>query len=764
LADSCSSIHLRDRGDTHLVEAAPDFNRKCSMRRTRVHVALAISMGILASQPARLPAQSAESRLEEATRQELVLGELERAITLYRDILSRYPGQRRVAARALAYLGRAYEKLGSQEAQAAYQRLVRDYPDQAEPAQFARGRLQALRSGDSQTVRRLAGAQTMLFAELPILRIRDNAQFDYSPDGEHIVFRTDAGTDSLAGVALAVANSRGTIVRTLAPAAHRMGRLSPRWSPDGKYIAFIQRSFLEVDSAFGALMVVPAEGGAARIVTTKLNARNGPARGGLFWTPDSRGLTVATRPGLVTFDLDGNIMRTVTGPTPGWQVAGYSPDGRWLAYHAMNRGSQQRDETEVWILPAEGGSPIQVTQDSGFDGWPAWTADGRGLYFVSDRGGSSNIWRMDLDPGSGLPRGEPVAITDYSDASILYPRLLGAGRKLGFTLVRETGAIHVGPTDAPAQGRVVARGEQPLLAPDGRSLFFLGQGGQPGIFAVATEGGTPRRLTETPPNGEFFQRFTLSPDGRALAYFSRAGANNVLFVVPTGGGAPRELVRFESREHLVPVWSPDGTRLAYSHGEGLYALPAAGGRPIRLAQRAGWEGWHIRWSPDGEHLAALGFQTAEESNVVFVVPARGGELRRLTTPEERGYKEGLEWHPDGRRITYMFSGNDNRADGTRMAYLDGRPTTLLVDQANPLWDYVGLWRPDGRSYYFVASGLTRTWDLFAHDEQTRTTRLVWPHGTAEPGVSLPSFSRDGRIMAWTVARTTRQIWAVDLVP
>lgn len=738
------------------------------MRRTSMVTSLLLQ-AVLAAPARDLSAQVApvaEQRLEEAIRQELVLGELDRAITIYREILTRYPRQRTVSARALAYLGRAYEKLGSREAQAAYQRVVREFADQTEPAQFARGRLQALSAANGAGRGPLGRGLTMLLAELPILRPRDNAQFDFSPDGEQVVFRTDVDSNGVGGVALMVANSRGTIVRTLLPAAPRMGRISPRWSPDGKYIAFIQRSFLEVDSAFGALMVVPAEGGPAQIVTRQINPRPGPARGGLFWTPDSRGITVGTPPGLVTYDLHGNVIRTLPATVPfRTQYAGYSPDGRWIAYHKVESGTRGEDHAEVWIVPATGGTPVQISRSGDFDGWPSWSRDGRALYFVSDRGGSSNIWRVNLDPESGQPRGEPAAVTSYSDATLIYPRLIDGGRRLAFVVMRQTGAIHVGPAEAPDRGRVVARGSNPLLSPDGQTVYFMGDGsGQPGIFAQSVTGGPPRRLTSTSINGDAFQRYALSRDGASLAYFSGSGASNVLYVAPTAGGAAREVVRLESREHLVPSFSPDGTRLGYTHGDGLYAVAVAGGQPTRLAQLTGWEGWMVRWSPDGAHIAAFGYAAANQSNAIFVVPAAGGELRRLTPPEERWYKEGLEWHPDSRRLSYMYYGPDDKGDGSRVAYLDGRPTSRLVDQPNPLWDYVGRWHPTGGDYYFVSSGLSRSWDLFRHDATAGTTHMVWPHGSAEPGVGVPAFSADGRVMAWRVSRSTRQIWSIDLEP
>ncbi|MBI3982115.1 MAG: PD40 domain-containing protein [Gemmatimonadetes bacterium] len=717
-----------------------------------------------------LPAQrtqSAEAMLQEAVHQELVVGELEKAIEMYRAVVAKHATDRAVAAKALAYLGRSYEKLGRKEAQAAYERVVREYGEQAEPVQFARARLQALFAAVQAGAEQAAGGAptyAMVLGELPPFRVQGAPQFDLSPSGDRVVFHRWIG-DTLLGTRLFVADRSGSLVRLLFEPQPRAWRYNPRWSPDGRWIAYGEQRRVGNVSRI-SLSVVRPEGGTPRVLLDSV-LDVGSELGGVFWTPDSRGITYAIGSDIRTVDLEGRQVRTVPFRVRYLtQLTGYSPDGRWIAFHERNEGSEQDDEMDVWILPAEGGRAIQLTHVPGFDGWPSWAPDGRSVYFVSDRGGSLNIWQLDVDLQSGLPRGDPRQTTHYGDASILYPRMLGAGTRLTFALVRRTSVIHVAPTDRPVEARTIARGRSPQLSPDGRTVYYVGEGtGQEGIFAVPAEGGEPRRLTHPRPGGPFLQPFQLSPDGHAIAYFSRTGAHNVLSAVPVAGGTARELIRLESREALVPSWSPDASRLAYSHGNGLYTIPAAGGEPAKLAQLWGWDGWTVRWSPDGRYVAALAWtapETPTQQNAVFVVPAEGGEPRRLTPNEEGDYKEGLEWHPDGQRLTYMYYAGGG-GDGTRLAFLDGRPTQLLVDQPDPLWDYVGRWAPDGRRFFFISAtrGFQNPWGLYVYDDGARTTSVVWPDTAANPGSSVPAFSRDGRTMAWSVQNDVRQLWVME---
>ncbi|MCX6615224.1 MAG: tetratricopeptide repeat protein, partial [Acidobacteria bacterium] len=89
----------------------------------------------------------AEMLLQRAQQKELVDGQPEAAIQIYKDVLSRYPKNRSAVAKALVAMGQCYEKLGetqAQEARKAYERVVREYADQPELAAQARTRLAAL--------------------------------------------------------------------------------------------------------------------------------------------------------------------------------------------------------------------------------------------------------------------------------------------------------------------------------------------------------------------------------------------------------------------------------------------------------------------------------------------------------------------------------------------------------------------------------------------------------------------------------------------
>src|SRR5262249_9316026 len=121
------------------------------------------------------------------------------------------------------------------------------------------------------------------------------------------------------------------------------------------------------------------------------------------WSPDGKEIVYATQPGddprnwsaesrLYRISLaapDRRLIPGAEGTQPSW-----SPNNLRIAYWSVPPGGGQR---VIWTIPAAGGEPVRVTDDSSFNWSPAWSPDGRYLYFASDRGGSMNLWRVPID-------------------------------------------------------------------------------------------------------------------------------------------------------------------------------------------------------------------------------------------------------------------------------------------------------------------------------------------------------------------------------
>jgi len=218
---------------------------------------------------------------------------------------------------------------------------------------------------------------------------------------------------------------------------------------------------------------------------------------------------------------------------------------------------------------------------------------------------------------------------------------------------------------------------------------------------------------------------------------------------------------------VVPHWSPDGSQLAYAVDHGLYVIPAVGGQPSKFAHLdKGWENWTVRWSPDGKLLAALSrydYDRPDEGHAVLVVPVFGGELRQLT-PDKWG-KEGLEWHPDGQRITYhVYLYPEQGGSETHQAYVDGRPTSRLFepDDTCRFYDYyIGNWTPDGRCFFLTGDYLYwGVFSIYVYDEATGKITLFSTHADST-APNRPRFSCDGQTITWEARERFTQLWTME---
>ncbi|HCO93343.1 MAG TPA: hypothetical protein DIU00_05230 [Phycisphaerales bacterium] len=578
---------------------------------------------------------------------------------------------------------------------------------------------------------------------------------DFSPDGDRIVFQAKNN--------LYITDQTATIKRPLLDDLGEWEQvLWTRWSPDGRLIAYTLRRETPPDSGaeiVSAIFVLNPDGGAPRQIGPDVTNR---VIFSIFWTPDGH-LTYHTNEYTRTLTLYGNEVRSFSRKELPYVARelwgrGYSPNGRWFV---SNRRKKNESGSNLCILPVSGGPDRRLTNLPGSSKGPTWAPDGRTLYFVSGRTDTLNIWKLSMDQENGLATGEPRQVTFFKDTVVLDPKVLGDGSRIGFSMFKVNTSIQVADSSSPQESRTLVRCSEysPELSPDGQTVYYVNDSpGEEGIYAVPCQGGVPRRLTESlPHHGKHYRSFELSGDGQTLAYSTKLGNEHGLFTIAASGGEPKFLVQItkEKTSYVVPQWSPDSSELAYADGNDLYVIAAAGGKPRKLAHVShGWEEYSVRWSPDGKFIAAFGMPKYR-SNAVFVVPASGGELRQLTSADE--WKEGLEWHPDGQRLTYHMSRYDSE---THQVYLDGREPTLLVN-APDVWEFVGRWAPDGRRFFFLGEvlGSGKSSGMYVYDESSGKTTLV--SGSGE-NTGVPCFSGDGKAMIWWETReTSTQTWIME---
>jgi Tol biopolymer transport system component len=309
-------------------------------------------------------------------------------------------------------------------------------------------------------------------------------------------------------------------------------------------------------------------------------------------------------------DVSSGEQRRLLGARDGDQPA-WSPDGRRIAFWGLRPGTVQRD---IYTMPASGGEPVAVTDDPAVDWSPLWSADGRFLYFATNRSGAMSIWRIPIDAASGRPAGDAVPIS-ASGSNLGQLSRSADGRRLAYTSFTPDANVNRVRFD-PERGAIdgdlspVTRGSVNWynldVSPDNTMMALSPIIRQEDLYVGSADGtGSLRQLTNDP---AMDRRPRWSPDGSQLAFYStRTTATNVWLIRPDGSGAH---ALTESATHILyPTWSPDGRRLAYvdqptgkiqiidpakpPNANQIETLPAfENGRGVAL--------WH--WSPDGQKL------------------------------------------------------------------------------------------------------------------------------------------------------------------
>ncbi len=455
------------------------------------------------------------------------------------------------------------------------------------------------------------------------------------------------------------ASTDGNDIRRLT--VHTARDAYPRFSPDGKWIAFSSDRFGNLD-----VFIVPAEGGQP----TRLTYHSAGDQV-LGWTPDgSRVLFSSNRSErfgamLYTVDLAAGLPVSA-GPDIG-VYASYSPDGSKLAFNRKSqvywrKGYRGSNQSDVTVLNVASGTFTDLTDFNGMDSWPMWGRDGF-IYFVSDKDGNvTNLYRV---PEKG---GAPERVTTFTTGDVRWPAISSDGKTVAFEHDFGLWLYDVaGKTAKKVPLRINAELQENL-----------------------TESRTFRSEADD---------YALAPNGRRIAFSS----HGELFTAPVEEGDLRQITAGAARD-VNPVYSPDGTRLAWvsdsSGREEVWVASADGGPAERISDVDALK-QGVAWAPDGKSLA----YTASDSKLRLYA----FDTRRTTelVTSRYGNISPPVFSPDGKWITYARSDEDRTADLYMVAAAGGPERRVTFDSYN---DSGPEFSPDGLTLYFrrtdgVQSGL-----------------------------------------------------------
>jgi Tol biopolymer transport system component/imidazolonepropionase-like amidohydrolase len=474
-------------------------------------------------------------------------------------------------------------------------------------------------------------------------------------------------------------------------------------SPDGKTLLF---------DLLGDIYTLPIAGGNARSLTRGPGYDYHPR-----FSPDGKTIAfISDRGGMENLwlvDADGKNPRALTSEKDAYvRSAAWTPDGVYLVARKEESKRAGIPPVELWMYHRNGGGGIKLTSSDDLNNasGPVASADGRFIYFSARASRfnyipdlSRGLWqitRLDRRTGETFP-----LTTGFGGA--VRPALSPDGKTMVFVSRRDNDTVLVARDLDTGAERVLARGvtrdEQEGFAqmdlwpnyaftPDGASLIFSNQG------KIARLELSSRKLAEIPftarveqwlaPRVAWQEKVSIgpvaarilrwpgeSPDGKSIAFdaFGRVWLQDV--EAGKAKGAPRRLTAdapdLAPREY-APALSPDGRWVAYvswsdAEGGAVWKAPVAAGAPasapVRLTRRPGHYA-NPAWSPKGDRLVVIrgsglelrGQQPEEEEFFeIHWLDAAGGETHYVTSvklADTLKFHPQAFWNSDGTRIYF----------------------------------------------------------------------------------------------------------------
>ena len=441
----------------------------------------------------------------------------------------------------------------------------------------------------------------------------------FSPDGNFIVYAGRQGYSKTSSLYVKSLRSESPRPVTSSNSHDK----SPKWSPDGRRIAFVRFSPAAADdkTAPGILMTIPPFGGAERVVPNGgITILTGWAFSLLDWFNDSEHLVVsAYMPGREASSLfvvnarTGSRHQITEAPeeTYGDVDPAVSSDGRRVTF--TRQTSHQL--TEVWAVdltpdrrPA--GAPRPLVKGIGAKS-AAWTADGREIIFAAGSQHKKRLMRMSVIPLSP-PRPMPFA----AEGSYALAPAVSRRNQIAYPLL--SGKVQMYRSD---------------LGPDGLAI----------------------RTAKMPLSSVLDHLPDFSPSGDRLAWVSNRSGVQEIWVGKADGSDAYQLTDLQGHpEATHPRWSPNSEKVVFTGGGKAWIVDVRGGQPVPLIDDGNEELGAAAWSLDGKGVYVVSHRSGRAE--IWKMPASGRQGSALDRQITKGGGGSPVLSPDGKFLYYAEAG------------------------------------------------------------------------------------------------------------
>ena len=561
----------------------------------------------------------------------------------------------------------------------------------------------------------------------------------WSPDGRFIAYSSNRGgkfdiwVQSVSG---------GDSVKI----THEPGQnWQPEWSPDGKYIAY------RAEYGAGGLYIVPALGGARRkIVDFGYYPRWSPDSSHIMFLPTTYGGVRS----LYAVSLDGGLPYEVLAefflkhPNVTGSSAAWHPDGKRISVYVWD---YERMVPVFWTVPLNGGEALKSEIDPELlkrlgdrssgrfvaDASFSWAPSGDAIYFEGTLSGATNLWKMTVDSKTLRATGmERLTTGPGHDTGLA---ITADGKKLAFSGESRQIQIWAAPFD-PRSGKLTGKGEAVT---------------SPGI-----EAGIP----------------SLTPDGEELAFSGNRGGNWQIWQRSMVSGEVTPITGDDAYTRAYPVWSPEGTSLAYVRfkkrgAENKIVVWSAASKEEQVIADGGDYDLY-GWAPGGSELVVAKWNKETTKAEVWLLSLSTGSCTEKIAASPDYFLFQGQFSPDGRWVAFeaVRDVSNGRESSIYVVSAHGRDWIRITDGRQ--WDDKPRWSPDGRTIYFVSGrgGFYNVWGTHFDPINGRAVGIAFRLTNFDnPALTVPIYIPDvglsiaQRRLALTVSQSSGGIWMLDNV-
>ncbi len=425
----------------------------------------------------------------------------------------------------------------------------------------------------------------------------------FAEEGTRLLHQPDISTDKVVFVyagdlwTAPVAGGMATRLTT-----HIGTESSPKFSPDGKWIAFSGQYDGNTD-----VYIIPVTGGEPKRLTFH---SGGDAV--QDWTPDGKKVLFSSsryhpnrRSQLFTVSTDGGFPEQL--PIPRVSLASYAPDGKFIAYTPVSNafGTWKRYRggrtTPVWIINLSDWTHIEIPHENFSDTYPVWIGDT--VYFLSDRNLDMNLFSYDTNTRAVEElvgrKGVDLKYLSSGAGKLVFAREgyifsydPSTGRETQVVVEVPMDNIHVRPHYKNVTREISSYG----ISPTGKRAVFEAHGE---ILTVPAEKGDIRNITHTPGVMERYPAW--SPDGKYISYFSDESGEYALHIVDQmGAETPKKIPIKNPTFFYNQTWSSDSKKIVFTDKKNNIWLFDLGSEKFTLVDDMAGS---PSWSPDDKWIA-----------------------------------------------------------------------------------------------------------------------------------------------------------------